>query len=95
MGFEEISKALIIYGPLGIFCAVFLLGYIQKDRAMVIMQKEFLEKQEALQRSHSEEMKVLEERYITKAETWMEKYRERADAQHQLLDTLYRKSQGG
>jgi predicted Holliday junction resolvase-like endonuclease len=84
VGLEEIVKALLIYGPLGLFCAVLLLGYIQKDRAMAAMQKDFLDKQEALMQQHKREMQALEERYITKAETWMEKYRERADALEDL-----------
>ncbi len=85
---EDVLKTLLVYGPLGLFCALSLAGYLQKDRAMVKMQKDFLDKQEALMKSHKEEMAQMQERYITKAETWMEKYRERSEAQSNVIDAL-------
>jgi hypothetical protein len=99
MGFEEIAKALIVYGPLGIFCVVFLIGYYQERKRNNEMQKEFLDKQEALMRAHQDEMKAmsrdhqdemntLEERYISKAETWMEKYREQKEGLQKLVEGL-------
>lgn len=95
MALEEIVKLLLVYGPLGLICAVLLMGYIQKDRAMVKMQKEFLEKQEALTKSHRDEMAQMQERYIAKSDSWMEKYRERADALQNLLDAIHRSRSGG
>jgi len=85
---EDVLKTLLVYGPLGLFCALSLAGYLRKDRAMVKMQKDFLDKQEALMKSHKEEMAQMQERYITKAETWMEKYRERSEAQSNVIDAL-------
>ena len=103
---EDLLKTLLVYGPLGLFCALALAGYIQKDRTMVKMQKEFLEKQEALSasflaeqkalmKSHKEEMTQMQDRYVTKAETWMDKYRERSEALENLIQALsLRKQQG-
>lgn len=85
---EDILKTLLVYGPLGAFCVLALTGYLQKDRAMTKMQKDFLDKQEALMKAHKDEMAQMQERYITKAETWMEKYRERSESLQNLTEAL-------
>lgn len=103
---EDILKTLLVYGPLGVFCALSLAGYIQKDKAMSALikdhteatrqsQKDFLEKQEALMKSHKEEMAQMQDRYVTKAETWMDKYRERSEALQNLVEALTQQRKGG
>lgn len=102
---EDLLKTLLVYGPLGLFCALSLAGYIQKDRAMVKQQKDFLEKQEALtqgflakqealMKAHKEEMSQMQDRYVTKSETWMDKYRERSEALENLIQALSLRKQG-
>jgi hypothetical protein len=86
--FEEIAKSLVVYGPLGIFCALSLGFAYQKDRALAKAPKDFLDKQEALAKQHKEETQALLERYITKAETWMNKYQELATSQHAVIDAI-------
>ena len=44
--------------------------------------------------SHKTKMTTMQDRYVTKAETWMEKYRERAEALHNLVDAMTKRSVG-
>lgn len=44
-----------------------------------------------LTEDHKNEMKALEERYITKAETWMAQYHELARAQTSVMDSIERR----
>ncbi len=91
MSIEQVVSSLIIYGPLGIFCGLFAVAVVWKDRQMMALQKQFLDKQEALMAAHKQEMTVLQDRYISKAETWMDKYRERAEALQTLVEAMAKK----
>lgn len=88
MPLEEIAKALIIYGPLGIFCVIAMYVANQKDKALAALQKEYIEKFEELQKQCQKEMQEFQERYILKSETWQTKYHELADSMQGVIKAL-------
>lgn len=93
-----LAKILIIYGPLGILaligCLVSLKLY-RDARADRKAAQDQLEKERAQceleRREFVEELKKLEERYISKAETQVEKYHDLAKALNQVLDSAFKR----
>jgi len=94
-----VAEKLFVYGPLGLLAGVCLLAAVRmflllsKERArfdadlkeqISAHQKEVRE-QDA---SHASELKALEERFISKAETWMQKYHEMASSQDATIKGL-------
>jgi hypothetical protein len=75
-------KALSSYGVLGVVVVVemFVIAKIYRDR-------------EAERTRHSLELDTFRDRYMTKGETYMEKYAELARSTHVVLDSINRASQ--
>lgn len=99
---EQIARVFLVYGPLGVIALVSLWVSLKMYRDLTKERADFLAKHEALTsqcraevqelaRLHKEEMHALEERYITKAETWMQKYHDIAAELSAVADTLARK----
>lgn len=84
----SISNAFLVYGPLGLVALVSLLAayrfYLDKEKA----NKEHAETLAAERDQHAQEMRAMEDRYITKAETWMEKNHELAASINQVLESI-------
>lgn len=74
--FDAILDLLKIYGPLGIICCLALWFAWKKDQALQKYQLEQLKELRDQDERHKKEMLSLEERYISKAETWMNKHYE-------------------
>ena len=74
---ESVSKLLIVYGPLGVMALVAMLIAVRLYRDLHTERKE-----------HAEEMKTIQERYITKAETWMGKYQELYEKTIDLMEAV-------
>jgi hypothetical protein len=74
---SSISNTFLYYGPLGLVALVSLLAAIRF----------YLDKEKAA-KAHAEEMRAMEDRYITKAETWMEKNHELASSINQVLESI-------
>jgi len=91
---EKLAESLLVYGPLGVISCASLFIAVFKDRQLTKERQEFLAKLEELNHKHQEEMQSLEERYITKAETWMTKYHEISVAQASVLEALTKKHSG-
>lgn len=88
MEVAKLADALLVYGPLGIICILALMSAIFKDRQLTAERSEFLKKQDTVNAQHNVEMQALEERYITKAETWMAKYHDLATSQDSTIKAL-------
>ena len=88
MEIEKIASAILVYGPLGVIAFLALAVALQKDRELTKERKEFLDKQESLMAQNAQEMQELEERIVTKAETWMNKYHELATSQNATITAL-------
>jgi len=73
----SISNAFLVYGPLGLIALVSLLAAIR-----------FYRDKEAAATAHAKEMRAMEERYIAKAETWMERHHELAASINQVLESI-------
>jgi len=74
---SELAKAFVDYGALGIVALVSLAMTMKLYRDNVAERK-----------TNREEMHTLEERYITKADTWMEKYHQHQESMNRLLEAL-------
>lgn len=83
----ELSAKLVVWGPLGVLALVAITAAVKLYRDREKERKE-----------HAQEMRTLEERYIAKAETWMEKYQDFSKATTQVVDAAmrrYRRDSGG
>jgi hypothetical protein len=85
---EKVANAFLVYGPLGVVALLAIMFAIQKDRTLTKEREGFLKKMEELQTQHAAETHALEERYVTKAETWMNKYHELATSQNATIGAL-------
>jgi transketolase len=81
------TEKLFVYGPLGIFCAILIVAVIYMYRALDEERKArdaqavvFDNQIAAMNDKHQKAMETFQERYITKAETWMKQYYDLADA---------------
>lgn len=88
MEIEKIANAFLVYGPLGVVALLAIMFAIQKDRTLTKEREGFLNKLEETQTQHNAELHALEERYVTKAETWMNKYHELATSQNATIGAL-------
>lgn len=75
------TEKLFVYGPLGIICAILIVAVVYMYRALDAERKA-RDEQAA---KHQQDMLVFQERYITKAETWMKQYYDQADAHDETL----------
>lgn len=85
---SSISNAFLVYGPLGLISLICLLAairfYRDKERAAEAHADALATERD----QHAKEMRAMEERYITKAETWMEKNHELASSINQVLESI-------
>jgi hypothetical protein len=84
----SISNAFLVYGPLGLIALVALLAAIRFYRDKEKAAETHAEILAAERDRHAKEMRALEDRYITKAETWMEKNHELAASINQVLESI-------
>ena len=95
---EELISTFLEYGLLGVIALAAIWVAWRKDRE----NKEMVEEKDALHAAHAtrletlitdhkSEMMALEERYITKAETWMQQHYELARAQNDVLVAMERR----
>lgn len=84
----EFVKQLASYGLLGVVSALFGAWALSKDRQLTKERLQYMEKLEAQAAAHKAEMHALEERYITKAETWMTKHHELMASMNDVMDRL-------
>jgi ABC-type nickel/cobalt efflux system permease component RcnA len=86
------------YGILGLIALLAIWFAWRKDRDNKTLneEKDELHKEHAVQlgtitSDHKAEMMALEERYITKAETWMQQHYELSRAQNEVLTSMERR----
>lgn len=84
----ELFKAIASYGLLGVVCALFGVIAFSKDKQLTKERLEYMEELKAQAAAHKAEMHALEERYITKAETWMAKHHELMASMNDVMDRL-------
>lgn len=84
----KIASALLIYGPLGIMCLLFIIIAIRKDMQLTKERERHDKTILELTDKHKVEMHALEERYVTKAETWVAKHQELATSQDETIKSL-------
>lgn len=94
---EPVLK-LVYYGPLGILallailCSIVLYNNSRKDaKAHEIALKKEREECEKERKEHQDDLRRLEERYITKTETQIEKYNELATALKDVVGSAMRR----
>jgi hypothetical protein len=75
--FEIAAKVLLVYGPLGAVCVISMLMTTKLYRDLIAERK-----------AHSEEMRAFQERYITKADTWMSQYHELQKRMADLVEAM-------
>lgn len=90
---DEVAGKLIVYGPLGIITLLMIIVTIQLYRDREADRKAHTAQLAAERAEHTAQMKVMEDKYVTKAESWMQKYHDLADAQNKVLDSLTRRSE--
>jgi len=97
----ELTTTLKVYGPLGVMTLLSVLACIklyrdrEKERKhsedrLSAERENFASREKKLQ----DELKTLEERYVTKAESWMSKYEDFAKAATQVVDAAMRRYRG-
>jgi Tfp pilus assembly protein PilN len=85
---EKIASAILVYGPLGVIAFLAIMVAVRKDMELTKERQAFLTKQEELMSKHQVELQSLEERFISKSETWMTKYHELATSQNATITAL-------
>lgn len=73
----SITSALLVYGPLGIMTLV----------SMLVAAKLYRDR-ETERAAHRAELEKLQERHVTKAETWMGQYQELAKSLNTVLESI-------
>jgi len=84
----SISNAFLVYGPLGLVALVSLLATIRFYRDKEAEAKAHAATLACEREQHALEMRAMQDRYITKAETWMEKNHELASSINQVLESI-------
>ena len=92
---DHVISAFLEYGLLGVVALAALWFALKKDRALTIsvdekdaLHKHYSTRMEKAAKEAKAEIIALEERYITKAETWMQQYHANAGAQTDALAAL-------
>lgn len=95
---DHVVGAFLEHGLLGVVALMAIIFAIKKDREVtnVVAEKDALhavhaERLQEIAAENKAEMLSLEERYITKSETWMEKYYDLAVSQSDTLASLERR----
>ena len=84
----SISNAFLVYGPLGLVALVSLLATVRFYRDKETAAKNHAATLATERDAHAKEMRAMEERYIAKAETWMERHHELAASINQVLESI-------
>lgn len=98
---EVVVPKLLIYGPLGVICVILLFGLIalfkakekqskDDEDARENLRREYQAKEREMVAKHQEEMNVMMQRHITKAENWVEKGNDLATTLNKTLESLVR-----
>lgn len=90
----SIAKSLLVYGPLGVICVISLYVVCKLYRDSQADRVAFSSKLELLMANHAKEISELQERYINKAETWMEKYHELVKSLDAVLQSITQRFKG-
>ena len=97
----EVLKNLLGYGVIGIVAVLAVLFARHKDKesreakkAIDLLHASYQAKLEAANQTHRVEIEALLERYVSKAETWMEKYSEHARELRVLISALRGQNSG-
>ncbi len=88
---SQVVGAFLEHGLLGIVTLIALWFAFKKDRENVALHKDHAAATDAMNKEHKLEVTAIQERYITKAETWMAKYHEMASSQVDVLSALERR----
>lgn len=85
---SELVPSLVVYGPLGIFCAALMYAVVKLYWSKEKQAKSFQEQIDRLVKDHREEMSAMTRRHIEKAETWVAKQQEQTTSMTRLLDLV-------
>lgn len=95
---EAVTGKLVLYGPLGIMALVGLLAAIYLFRVLTSERKEraeevkrLNEENRKLNEEHHRALVEWENRYVAKAETWMQQYHELAKSMNAVLESFTKK----
>jgi len=88
---SQVVGAFLEHGLLGVITLISLWCAFKKDREVPALHAAHAEETVVRNSEHASEMKALQERYITKSETWMTKYHEMTDGQNEVLTSLERR----
>jgi choline-glycine betaine transporter len=83
-----VAKAFLVYGPLGLICLIMLFIAFRLYKDLTTERERHTKEMNAMRDNHAQEMRELEERYVTKAETWMDKNHELAKSINQVLESV-------
>lgn len=95
---SEALQQLLNAGLAGAVAVLAIIFAWRKDREakaaterVIVIQKDHADKMAELNKDHKAQMVAFEERYVTKAETWMSKYHELAEAAITVTDAVERR----
>jgi hypothetical protein len=87
-----------VYGPIGLVAGLAITAvvklYRDRERDRKLFAKQLAEERAACEKERGErlaEMRLLEERYVTKAETWMNQYQEFSKAATAVVDAAMKR----
>ena len=87
----EIAPKLLEYGLLGAITLGSLWVAAKMYKRGDSIREETQQRLEEKDKEHAAEMQALQERYITKSESWMQQYHEQARAQTEVLQSMERR----
>ena len=85
---EVVTAKLVVYGPLGILALVGLVAAYWMFRIVTAERKAHAVEVQKLNEENRKALIAWEERYIAKAETWMQQYHELAKSMNAVLESL-------
>jgi hypothetical protein len=85
---EVVTAKLVVYGPLGILALVGLTAAVWMFRLVIAERKAHAEEVRSLNEENKKSLMAWEERYISKAETWMQQYHELAKSMNAVLESF-------
>ena len=85
---EVVTAKLVVYGPLGILALVGLVAAVWMFRLVIAERKAHTVEVQKLNEENRKALIAWEERYIAKAETWMQQYHELAKSMNAVLESL-------
>jgi hypothetical protein len=88
---DEIVKAFLENGLFGVVAALAISFGWRMYRDRIASEKASQERIDKLTKDHQLEMQALEQRYITKAETWMQQFHDLARSGFEVADAVERR----